>query len=102
MGVDGHVVETITFGPAAQFQFNYQAARTIADVYGASIFDTSESDEVAFRQSLANLIHALRPRWRRVIPIGRKAVFEQLDPDELQCFEIGALTMVPPDLGCVK
>ena len=92
----------ITYGPAAEFQFDYENARIVNDHYGGGLFDTAEVDRVAFRRSLANLIHVLRPPWRRVMPLGRIAVFEQLNPDEFQCFEIGALTMVPPDLECAK
>ena len=72
------------------------------ELYGTSIFDCSLDDVVAFRRSFTNLIHAAKPSWRRIIPIGRTTVFKQLNPDELQCFYVSSLTSTPPDLECVQ
>ena len=97
-----HVTELIRHGPSSVSQLDHKNALITGDIFGESVFDGSPDDVTAFRKTISNLITCTEPSWRHAIPLGRDAVFRQLERDVYQCFEIGALTTNPPDLECVQ
>ena len=96
------VGELIRHGSSAVSQLDHKNALITADLFGELVFDDALDDITAFRRTISNLIACTRPQWKHAIPLGRNAVFRQLERDVLQCFEIGALTTSPPDLECVQ
>lgn len=99
---ESRISASLRYGPAISTRFDYVGAQEVVDSFGDRTFDDSADDAHAFRNSLWNLIDLIRPSWRRVIPLGRGAVFKLLDEDAIQSFHIALLTQTPPDLECAR
>jgi len=78
-------------GPVTKSSFDYGSAAQIASRSSWSMFASDDSDVVAFRKTLTNILTRDSPPWARLIPFGRQVLLRNLSINERQCFEIAQL-----------
>jgi hypothetical protein len=89
-GIDS--VNYLKKGEASTSGFDFDTASYLSNSWTVPIFSADDSDEIAFRETLTNIISSFTPRWTRYARFGRERMLKTMSEDTAHCFTLAGLT----------
>lgn len=97
--VDSTEVDAIKYfkqGESLTSGLDFDSACSLSESWATPIFSASDSDEIAFRETLTNIIASLTPKWTRYARFGRDRMLNTMTEDTAHCFTLAGLARNDP------